>query len=332
MDSPQSNRLSRVFGWVSLNRVVVLAMAAVLTIGVVASNEADAARLGGGRSFGRQSQSIQRQQSTPVQPTSPSRTQQATPATPPAATPQPSPNRWLGPIAGLAAGLGIAALLSHFGLGGALAGMMANLLIITALAMLAVWVFRLLARRRAGGMPWYTQGVRPAIKSAPHGAWPQQVQDTSAAPPTGTYNAPLAEASSTPGIVSPAQPSGLPAGFDTKAFLHNATVYFVRMQSAWDKGDLDEIRGFTTPEMFAEIKVDLDQRGVTPNHTDVVQLDAEMVGVEERGDESLATVRFHGLIRETASAAAEPFSEMWTLSRQAKRGEGWLLAGIQQVS
>ncbi|RKF35745.1 hypothetical protein BCY88_08890 [Paraburkholderia fungorum] len=299
----------------------MLAAAAVLALGFFASNEADAARLGGGRSFGRQSQSIQRQQSTPVQPMSPSRAQQATPSTPstpPAATPQPSPNRWLGPIAGLAAGLGIAALLSHFGLGGALAGAMANLLIIAALALVAVGVFRLLARRRADGGRWYTQGARPGLDSAPHGAWPQQVQDMSAAPSAG--------------IVGPAQPSGLPAGFDTDAFLHNATVYFVRMQSAWDKDDLDEIREFTTPEMFAEIKVDLDERGATPNHTDVVQLDAEIVSVEESGDESLATVRFHGLIRETAGAAAEPFSEMWTLSRQAKRGEGWLLAGIQQVS
>jgi predicted lipid-binding transport protein (Tim44 family) len=93
-----------------------------------------------------------------------------------------------------------------------------------------------------------------------------------------------------------------------------------------------DIREFTTPEMFAEVKVDLDSRGAQANQTDVVQLNADLLGVEDRGDEYFASVRFSGLIRETPGAAAESFVEVWNLSKSTRSGEGWLLAGIQQVA
>jgi predicted lipid-binding transport protein (Tim44 family) len=109
-------------------------------------------------------------------------------------------------------------------------------------------------------------------------------------------------------------------------------VYFVRLQDAWDRGNVNDIREFTTPEMFAEVKLDVDARGSTPNRTDVVQLNADLLGVEDRAGEYLASVRFHGLIRESEGAAAEPFVEIWNLSKQKAGNEGWLLAGIQQVS
>jgi predicted lipid-binding transport protein (Tim44 family) len=109
-------------------------------------------------------------------------------------------------------------------------------------------------------------------------------------------------------------------------------VYFVRLQAAWDVGNTEDIREFTTPEMFAEVKVDLASRGSQSNQTDIVQLNAEMLGVEERANEYFASVRFSGLIRETPGAAAEPFVEVWNLSKANRAGEGWLLAGIQQVA
>ena len=124
----------------------------------------------------------------------------------------------------------------------------------------------------------------------------------------------------------------VPAGFDSEAFLRNAKVYFVRLQAAWDVGNMDDIREFTTPEMFAEVKVDLSSRGAETNQTDVVQLNAELLGVEERANEYFASVRFSGLIREAPGAAAEPFVEVWNLSKANRPGEGWLLAGIQQVA
>ncbi len=122
----------------------------------------------------------------------------------------------------------------------------------------------------------------------------------------------------------------MPAGFDTEAFLRSSKVYFVRLQAAWDQGNLADIREFTTPEMFAEIKIDLDSRGNESNQTDVVQLDAELVAIEDRGIEQSASVRFHGLIRESANASAAPFDEVWNLSKSGS--QGWLLAGIQQIN
>jgi predicted lipid-binding transport protein (Tim44 family) len=137
-------------------------------------------------------------------------------------------------------------------------------------------------------------------------------------------------------IESPVQQQAVnpnvPAGFDTDAFVRNAKVYFVRLQDAWDRGNVNDIREFTTPEMFAEVKLDVDARGSAPNRTDVVQLNADLLGVEDRANEYLASVRFHGLIRESEGAAAEPFVEVWNLSKQKSGNEGWLLAGIQQVS
>lgn len=307
---------------------MMLIMATVLAVGAVASGDADATRLGGGRSFGRQSQSMPHRQEAPsIQPSPPSRAQPATPATP--TTPQSPPNRWLGPIAGIAAGLGIAALLSHLGLSGALAGMLANLLIIAALALIAVWVFRFLSGRRIGGATQLMQQPGSALyPPGPRTAWPQRVQDPYTVPPAE----PLLTTGAAASAVTSTQPSAVPADFDDESFALKAKVIFVRMQASWDRGDLDDIREFTTPEMFAEIKVDFDQRGSTPNRTEVVQLNAQVLSVVSGGEVSLASVRFDGLIREKEGEAAEPFSEIWRLSRRMQHGEGWMLAGIQQAN
>jgi predicted lipid-binding transport protein (Tim44 family) len=124
----------------------------------------------------------------------------------------------------------------------------------------------------------------------------------------------------------------LPADFDVEGFLRSAKVYFVRLQAAWDAGDQADIREFTTPEMFAEIKLDLTERGAAPNQTDVVQIEAELLGIEEQGRNALASVRFHGLLREAPGAAVAPFSEVWNLVKPLSDTHGWLLAGIQQVA
>jgi predicted lipid-binding transport protein (Tim44 family) len=251
--------------------------------------------------------------------------QQQRPATPPP-TPaaQPNRSRWLGPIAGLAAGLGIAALLSHFGLGEAFAGMMANMIVIALIAFVAIWLIRkFVGRKRDTQTPAYAGGA-PTLNAGGTG-YSQEPRYT--APPTGSYLGPQGNPLSTPDV---AAAPAIPAGFDTEAFLRNAKVYFVRLQAAWDAGNMDDIREFTTPEMFAEVRVDLSSRGAEKNQTDVVKLDADMLGVEDRGGEYLASVRFHGLIRESAGGTAEPFEEIWNLSK--RNGEGWLLAGIQQVN
>ncbi|MGE8160208.1 Tim44 domain-containing protein [Paraburkholderia sp. NPDC080076] len=312
-----------------VRRIGLIAMVGLIMAGSLASLDAEARRMGGGRSIGRQSNSVT-QQSAPSQPSQGNQAmqQRAQPAPAPAPTPaaQPNRSRWLGPIAGLAAGLGIAALLSHFGLGGAFAGAMANIIVIAIIAMIGIWLIRrFMGRKRDSAQPAYA-GSSPSLNSGGTG-YSQEPRYN--APPTGSYLEPQGNPLSTPTIN--AVPV-VPAGFDSEAFLRNAKVYFVRLQAAWDVGNMDDIREFTTPEMFAEVKVDLSSRGAQTNQTDVVQLNAELLGVEERANEYFASVRFSGLIREAPGAAAEPFVEVWNLSKANRAGEGWLLAGIQQVT
>lgn len=325
-DSNLSSRCKVKGAWA--RRIGLIAMVGLISIGTLASLDAEAKRMGGGRSIGRQSNITQpSQQSAPSQsPGAPSQAmQQQRPATPPP-TPaaQPNRSRWLGPIAGLAAGLGIAALLSHFGLGEAFAGMMSNLIVIALIAFVAIWLIRkFMGRKRDAQTPAYAGGA-PTLNAGGTG-YSQEPRYT--APPAGSYLGPQGNPLTTPEVA--ALPA-VPAGFDTEAFLRNAKVYFVRLQAAWDAGNMDDIREFTTPEMFAEVKVDLSSRGAEKNQTDVVKLDADLLGVEDRGSEYFASVRFHGLIRETSGGAAESFEEIWNLSKRT--GEGWLLAGIQQAN
>ncbi|WP_323072934.1 Tim44 domain-containing protein [Mycetohabitans endofungorum] len=329
-----SARISRRFG--------AIAAAGLLAIGSFSAFDADAKRMGGGRSFGKQSQ-ITRQATPPAQPNAPRQGTPSQPAqgaqaargqTPPPAAAQPKRN-WMGPLAGLAAGFGLAALLSHFGLGGALASVLSNVILIALVALVGLWLFRKFANRNARPAAAYAHGGFEPPSSAS-----LRQYDASAAAPS---QVPAAGGLSQTGVVPEGQarvtadPSVLdvpvvPAGFDVDAFMRQAKVAFVRLQAAWDAGNLDDIREFTTPEMFAEIKLDLDSRH-GENRTDVVQLNADLVGVEDRGgNEYVASVRFHGLLREAQGAAAEPFAEMWNLSRNVRSGEGWVLAGIQQLS
>ncbi|WGS50380.1 Tim44-like domain-containing protein [Paraburkholderia sp. D15] len=314
-------------------RIGLIAVVGLIMAGSLASLDAEARRMGGGRSIGRQSNTVQQQhQATPSQPAQSNQAMQQRAQPAPAAAPaaQPNRSRWLGPIAGLAAGLGIAALLSHFGLGGAFAGAMANIIVIAVLAMIGIWlVRRFMGRKRDTAQPAYA-GASPSLNSGNSGYTSQEPRYN--APPAGSYLEPQGHSMSAPGIATAATAAAVPAGFDSEAFLRNAKVYFVRLQAAWDVGNMDDIREFTTPEMFAEVKVDLSSRGNESNQTDIVQLNAEMLGVEERANEYFASVRFSGLIREAPGAAAEPFVEVWNLSKSNRAGEGWLLAGIQQVA
>lgn len=313
-----------------VRRIGLIAMVGLIMAGSLASLDAEARRMGGGRSLGRQSNTVQQQhQATPSpSPTNPAMQQRAQPAPAPAPTPaaQPGRSRWLGPIAGLAAGLGIAALLSHFGLGGAFAGAMANIIVIAIIAMIGIWLIRrFMGRKRDAAQPAYA-GSAPSFNSSGTG-YTQEPRYS--APPAGSYVEPQGNPLNAPAVNTPV---AVPAGFDSESFLRNAKVYFVRLQAAWDVGNVEDIREFTTPEMFAEVRVDLSSRGAETNQTDVVQLNAELLGVEERANEYFASVRFSGLIREAPGAAAEPFVEVWNLSKANRPGEGWLLAGIQQVA
>jgi predicted lipid-binding transport protein (Tim44 family) len=134
------------------------------------------------------------------------------------------------------------------------------------------------------------------------------------------------------GNAAAGSPWGVPADFDVPAFLRSAKTYFIRLQAAWDKADTNDIREFTSPEMFGELKLQLQERGASPNNTDVVSLDAELLGIETTANDYLASVKFSGMIKEAEHAPAEPFAEVWNLSKPINGTGGWILAGIQQIS
>lgn len=312
------NRFTRLFA-------VALASLALLAV------EAQAARLGGGKSSGRQSSNVTQRQALPQQSTPATPAQQAQPSAAkpaPAAQPQPTgARRWLGPLAGLAAGLGLAALASHLGFGEELASMMLILL----LAVAAIVVVRMIMARRG-----QRQGasMQPAYSGAGIGSEASvRYTPLPEAPSGGASGA--ASALATPAAQSPAAQSSatwhLPADFDVDGFLRNSKQQFVRLQAAFDQGSLDDLREFTTPQMFAELAGQIRERAGGVNRTDVVRLDAEMLGIETDTDTHLASVRFHGLIRETEGAAAEPFDEVWNLEKPVSGRTGWMLAGIQQL-
>ena len=124
----------------------------------------------------------------------------------------------------------------------------------------------------------------------------------------------------------------MPADFDVDRFVRAAKVNFVRLQTAFDNNQADDLREFTSPEMFAELSLDMKERRKDEQNTDVVTLDARLLGVESAGALELASVRFEGMLREGTDAAAAPFVEVWNFTRPIDRSSGWVLAGIQQVN
>lgn len=271
----------------------------------VSIGDAEAARLGGGRSIGMQRQAVTPRPVAPTQQVAPAPVSPAPTAAPaPAAQPKRS---WLGPIAGLAAGLGLGALLSHFGLGAGFA----NVLMMALLAMAAVFVFKLLFRRNE----------QPA-------AQPLQYAGAGSGGQAPAEEAPVAASSG--GSAAPA--ARIPDGFDVDGFLRVAKLNFVRLQAANDSKNLDDIREFVAPEIYAEIKLEMDERGTAPQQTDVVTLNAELLEVVTEGHQHIASVRFNGMIRESANASATPFDEIWNLSKAVDGSRGWVVAGIQQLA
>lgn len=307
-----------------MNRIVVrlLSVLVVLVAGLsLAIPEADARRLGGGKSFGRQSTAPIQRDARPPQRATP----QQAPQRPGAAPGQTAGNRWLAPLAGIAAGLGLAALASHLGLGEA----MGTVLLLLLLAVGAVFVLRALtARRSSGPQPAY-QGGYSASQLGREAAVRYSADDSVAQADRQAAPARLPAETVAPADTGSAP--GIPAGFDVEGFERNAKVQFVRLQAVFDAGDAKDLREFTTPEMYAELVLQIDERRGAENRTDVVTLDATLLGIDSTPQEHVASVRFSGMIREEAGSEAKPFDEVWNLVKPADGPGGWVLAGIQQL-
>lgn len=316
-----------------MKKLLLVAAVMVSSMTFIAT-EVQAKRMGGGGSFGKQSQSYQRSapaQSSPTNTAKPAAAPAAAGATGAAAAAKPSMMRNI--LGGALLGLGLGALLSHLGIGGALASMISTILMVGLFAFAAMFIYRMIKNKSAGNQQGGLQPSFPNNFSAKSNT-PEigsRIDQSYGQPSALQSAAPLASGSAFGTPHEAGNDSDLPADFDVQAFIRNAKTYFIRLQAAWDKGDVNDIREFTTPEMFGELKAQLLERGASENHTDVISLEGIFYGVETVGDDYIASIKFTGLINEGAGAPTEPFSEAWNLSKPVHGDGGWVLAGIQQL-
>jgi predicted lipid-binding transport protein (Tim44 family) len=113
--------------------------------------------------------------------------------------------------------------------------------------------------------------------------------------------------------------------------LEAARSRFLRLQAAWDAGDVQALGQLTTPDMLEELLPVLGNRLGGPSRTDVITLHAKLLDVEELGAAWLASVEFSGLIRESAEQGAVPFHELWMLAAAKDGAPSWRLARQQAL-
>jgi len=320
----------------------LLAAAVTLTVALGAA-DADAKRLGGGKSVGKQSSNVTQREAAP-QPAAP-QVASAPAANPAPAMPSAQPQRkpWGAMLGGLAAGLGLAWLAHSLGFGEAFG----QVLMVALFAMLALAIVGMLMRRSRQGREATAQTSPFAFQGAGAPASPRQYSpnnvgnDASARPwerNTTQFDgsAPAATGSMIGSALSGPQSSwGIPADFDVQGFLEAARRNFTTLQDAWDRSDIPALRAMMTDEMLEQIKMQLAERethtGGQANQTDVLQLDAKLLGIEELDDAYMASVEFSGMIREDQSAGPNPFREVWNMTKPRHRSGGWLVAGVQAL-
>jgi predicted lipid-binding transport protein (Tim44 family) len=288
---------------------------------MVAVDIAEAARVGGGRSSGRQSSNATNQ-AAPAQKAAP-----AQQATPPAAQPS-GMSRFLGPLAGLAAGIGIASLLSSMGMGGALASMLSSLLMVALLAGAAFFIYRMVTRNKTAAQPpmqYSGAGTSAGAGNAPQRIEPQAAPFTGNAAP-GSLAATLGGATVAPAATG----NRWPADFDAVEFERQALLNFQRVQAANDAGDAATLRDFLTPDLYRELEAEMKSAWGSPQKTEVVDVKSQVLDVVTEGLLYVVSVRFTGQIRENGTL--NNLNEVWHLEKPVSGSTGWRVAGIQQVS
>lgn len=292
------------------------------------AGEAHAKRMGGGSSIGKQSSRVTQVQKAPAQ--------QAAGATAPkpAASPTPGKSMLGGMLGGLAAGLGLAWLANSLGFGEEFGQILMVMLLVFGVFML----IRLFARRSQQGYAY--QGAQDVGTPASYRA--DKVGNDASARPWENSSTRFESAVATPAggsmigsAIGGAQTWGVPDDFDTPAFLSAAKANFVSLQAAWDRADIGALRAMMTDAMLKEIQAQLAERdahsGGQTNSTEVVDIEARLLGIEDLGDEYLASVEFSGMIREEPGVAPSPFREVWNMSKTKAGASGWLVAGVQAL-
>jgi predicted lipid-binding transport protein (Tim44 family) len=315
--------------------VVVLTLA--LALGGVS---AEAKRLGGGSSFGKQSSNVTQRSTAPAAPAAPSQgVNSATKPAPVGAAPTPARRPWGAMLGGLAAGLGLAWLAHSLGMGEAFG----QILMFGLLALGVMMAFGFFMRKRnataaaAQASPFAFQGAGRSPLPVAQPYRPENVGNDASARPFERSGLTPMESNSGSMIGSAllgSQSWGVPDGFDSDGFLRAAKANFVTLQAAWDRSDIAALRAMMTDTMLGEIRNQLAEReahtGTAPNSTEVVMIEAHLLGIEELADEYMASVEFSGMIREEPSAGPSPFREVWNMTKP-KSGGGWLVAGVQAL-
>ena len=328
-----------------MNKLMTLMLAGVLALGSL--NAEAARRMGGGKSIGQQSNQVTKRDAVPPAPAAPAQnaapTNAAKPATPaPAAAAPQKP--WGAMLGGLAAGLGLAWLAHSLGMGEAFGNVLMFLLI--GVAVMALIGFFLRSRRNAasgnqGGFAYQGAGASAEQPASIKQYNPGNVGNDASARPWESQNTRFdgsAAQASTGSMIGAAlngsQTWGIPADFDVAGFVSAAKRNFVTLQDAWDRSDMAMLSSMMTDTMVAEIRSQLAERESQfpgqPNKTEVVMLEAQLLGIEEQADVYLASVEFNGMIREDAASGPSSFREVWNMSK-SKQGGGWLVAGVQAL-
>jgi predicted lipid-binding transport protein (Tim44 family) len=319
------------------NKLFLSLLGAVVAVAVsVSATDVEAKRMGGGKSVGKSSQTTQKDaapannaSSTNTAPAASAAATKAPAAAPAAAASNRS--KWLGPLAGLAAGLGLAALASHLGFGEGFA----NIMMIMLFAMIAFAAFKFFMARRAqaaGGKTGRVSsaGLTPAYAGASSNQTAYQASMPAAQTPSSGYSGGIGSGLSSSQIERLAS---IP-GFDEAGFVRQAKVYFVRLQAAYDVGNKQDLREFTSPEMFAELMMEINERNGQANRTEIERLDAEFLGQGADSDFQHVSVRFFGMVKEFEGAQtnvdAKAINETWNFAKPLSGAEGWTLVGIEQ--
>ncbi len=324
-----------------MNKFLTLMLAAALAL---SSFHAEAARrLGGGKSIGQQSSNVtQREAVRPQAPAAP--TQQAAPAVANKPTPAPAaaaPKKpWGAMLGGLAAGLGLAWLAHSLGFGEAFG----NVLMVLLLAVAVMAVIGMVMRSRRASAPqmaYQGAGAGSEQPSTFKQYNPAKVGNDASARPwesttTSFDSAAPAETGSMIGAgLRGTQGWGIPADFDVAGFVEAAKRNFITLQDAWDRADIALLRSMMTDSMVTEIRSQLAERENQfpgqANTTEVVMLEAQLLGIEQTADAYIASVEFNGMIREEPSAGPSPFREVWNMTKPLQGGSGWLVAGVQAL-
>jgi predicted lipid-binding transport protein (Tim44 family) len=319
-----------------MNKLFVSLFAVIAAVALIAgAPNAEAKRMGGGKSVGKSSQTAtpangaSNASSAPA--AAPAAAKTAAPAAP-AAAPASNRSKWLGPLAGLAAGLGLAALASHLGFGEGFG----NIMMILLFAMIAFAAFKFFMSRRAASAGNAPSGLTSSYAGAGNMGGNTNYQ---ASAPAALQPASSPSSGYTGGIGSGIAPIGGAAleaipGFDETAFVRQAKVYFVRLQAAYDAADQKDLREFTSPEMFGELMMEINERNGAANRTETVKLDSEFMGQGASADLQHASVRFFGTVKEFEGTQthAEPhdINETWNFAKPTNGVEGWTLVGIEQ--